>query len=137
MVKFQPSKLAMRVRFPLPALLPMKTGLKSPSLARKGERRVRRCAVLSFDSRLAAFQMGTGESKDFAASDFCSEEGLFLPRARAHTPPHDTSSGKFLSLLMLQTGLVLQRLERAPAKRCGRSINVDAPGVLLSEFHAS
>jgi hypothetical protein len=30
MVKFQPSKLAMRVRFPLPAHLSVKTGLKLP-----------------------------------------------------------------------------------------------------------
>ena len=27
--------------------------------------------------------MGTGEPKDFTASDFCSEEGLSLSRARA------------------------------------------------------
>jgi hypothetical protein len=30
MVKFQPSKLAMRVRFPLPAILPIKIRLKMP-----------------------------------------------------------------------------------------------------------
>jgi hypothetical protein len=30
MVKFQPSKLAMRVRFPLPAHLHMRNGLKAP-----------------------------------------------------------------------------------------------------------
>jgi hypothetical protein len=34
MVKFQPSKLAMRVRFPLPAHLPMKIRVRSEPLAK-------------------------------------------------------------------------------------------------------
>jgi hypothetical protein len=74
-------------RFSLRALLPMKTGLKSPSLARKSERKVRHCPVLSFDSRLAAFSMGTGESKDSTASDFYSDLAAavseFISRVRS------------------------------------------------------
>jgi hypothetical protein len=55
MVKFQPSKLAMRVRFPLPALLPMKKRLFRPPRSPQSERSVRHRLFSSFDSRLRCF----------------------------------------------------------------------------------
>jgi hypothetical protein len=73
----------------LPALFPYED--RAETLLSNAK--VRHCPVLSFDSRCAAFKMGTDESKDFTASDFCSEERLRLTRAR-DTPDGGKARGR-------------------------------------------
>ena len=69
MVKFQPSKLAMRVRFPLPAHLPMKNRLFRPPKTNK----VRHRPFLSFDSPVARIFALKGRFKSPFGSEFRSE----------------------------------------------------------------
>jgi hypothetical protein len=60
MVKFQPSKLAMRVRFPLPAHLPMKIALKgeAPRVSQNGKSDIVHGTCVPGQSRIASARVG-------------------------------------------------------------------------------
>jgi hypothetical protein len=73
MVKFQPSKLAMRVRFPLPAHLPTKNRLFRPPKTIKSEQKVRHRPFLSLDSPVERIFALKGRFKSPFGSEFRSE----------------------------------------------------------------